>query len=503
MKITVTTTDDKIFCIDVAEDLELEVLKTICANEIGAEVSLIMVLFNGRELTNDKQTLKDFGMRDSDCIVLERRRLTSNRTGLGGNNPSISHLDFSSIAVPGASTSSGSPSTQQNAGSGSGTPGSVNMQQQLQQYLEQLQQPFADIPLTDEFNVNWDDDPALVRQMFLASPETLARLRQYNTKLAEALDSGNTEAFAKVLREQISDRKRRKEQHQRMLNADPFNEATQRLIAEQIREKNIQDNMAAAIEYNPEIFGTVTMLYINCKVNGTPVKAFVDSGAQTTIMSKECAERCNVNRLLDTRWNGIAKGVGTQPILGRVHMVQLQIDNDYLTSSFTVLGQQPMDMLLGLDMLKRHQCLIDLQRNLLIIGTTGTSTPFLPESELPPCARLTRNPEENERQAIAQAIEQSKRESGEASTSGSSSSTTTTTGTGTGSTGNVGFNVNNMNAIQPLDRFTEQDVSDLMELGYPRSDVLTVLRLCNGNKAIASSMLFSSRNAAAGSGGLS
>lgn len=72
-------------------------------------------------------------------------------------------------------------------------------------------------------------------------------------------------------------------------------------------------------------------------------------------MSKGCAERCHVNRLIDTRWNGIAKGVGTQPILGRIHMVQLQIENDHLTSSFTVLGQQPMDMLLGLDMLKRHQ----------------------------------------------------------------------------------------------------------------------------------------------------
>lgn len=99
-------------------------------------------------------------------------------------------------------------------------------------------------------------------------------------------------------------------------------------------------------------------------------------------------------RLVDTRWAGIAKGVGVQKIIGRIHMVQIQIENVYLTTSFSVLEEQPMDMLLGLDMLKRHQCCIDLHANVLRIGTTGTETPFLPESELPDCARLSSLSEE-------------------------------------------------------------------------------------------------------------
>lgn len=47
----------------------------------------------------------------------------------------------------------------------------------------------------------------------------------------------------------------------------------------------INKNFETAKEQFPEFFGNITMLYVDVKVNGNPIQAFVDSGAQSTIIS--------------------------------------------------------------------------------------------------------------------------------------------------------------------------------------------------------------------------
>lgn len=391
------------FALEVSPELELRDFVALCELESGIPAGEILISYAEQPLRDLTRALGNYGLKDGDVVVLrqeERRPPPPAAAPPQPSFPGLPRIDFSSIAVPGTSTNQSTTRQQPSAAPSA------------------AQTPQATSPASSPQGL---DNPTLLRDMLLANPHELSLLKERNPPLAEALLSGDLERFTKVLVEQQQDRARREQERIRLFTADPFDLEAQAKIEEDIRQHNIEENMTIAMEEAPESFGQVVMLYINCKVNGHPVKAFVDSGAQMTIMSQACAERCNIMRLVDRRWAGIAKGVGTQKIIGRVHLAQVQIEGDFLPCSFSILEDQPMDMLLGLDMLKRHQCSIDLKKSVLLIGTTGTETRFLPEAELPDCARLAygaegreeARPEEIADQELAEALHRSIQDSGQ------------------------------------------------------------------------------------------
>ncbi|XP_041944332.1 protein DDI1 homolog 2 isoform X3 [Alosa sapidissima] len=405
------------FALEVSPDLELRDFMALCELESGIPAGEIQISYAEQPLRDPTRSLGTYGLKDGDVLVL---RQAERRPPAQPSFPGLPRIDFSSIAVPGTSRGQSARKPPQSAQPRTNTP-----QQRPGPAAAPAAAAAAAAPAAtggaSPASPQGLDDPSLLREMLLANPHELSLLKERNPPLAEALLSGDLERFTKVLQEQQQDRARREQERIRLLTADPFDLEAQAKIEEDIRQHNIEENMTIAMEEAPESFGQVVMLYINCKVNGHPVKAFVDSGAQMTIMSQACAERCNIMRLVDRRWAGIAKGVGTQKIIGRVHLAQVQIEGDFLPCSFSILEDQPMDMLLGLDMLKRHQCSIDLKKSVLLIGTTGSETRFLPEGELPECAKLAYGPEGREEpraeeiadRELAEAIERSVQESGQ------------------------------------------------------------------------------------------
>lgn len=142
----------------------------------------------------------------------------------------------------------------------------------------------------------------------------------------------------------------------------------------------VEDNLQRAYNENPEFFADVTMLYIKVSINGYDVPAFIDTGAQRTLMTPELCEKCDLNHLVDLRFKAQAKGVGEKESSGRIHSVPMLIGGEVCNTSLTILDIADVGLLIGLDWMKSFKVKIDLNNNGIFIGDTFVE--FLSEWEV-------------------------------------------------------------------------------------------------------------------------
>jgi len=236
--------------------------------------------------------------------------------------------------------------------------------------------------------------PNLMKELNYHDPTLAKKLQAHNgdiTKMAETWRQYQLKNATSGFLRAHSAQTKELEMEQR-LRINPMDAEANAYFGEQIRLSNVQRQYEQMMEEYPESMGRVLMLYIDCTVNDKPMQFFVDSGAESTIMSSACADRLGLLHLVDKRFEGVAVGVGTGKILGRIHIAELNIGGHIFPCTFTVmdsesgLGDKNMDVLFGLNMLKRHRCQIDLAKNVLrfAIGNTGETmeAPFLHEKDL-------------------------------------------------------------------------------------------------------------------------
>ncbi|KAF9429770.1 DNA damage-inducible protein 1 [Podila epigama] len=443
MRVSILTESGDLHHLEFDSQMEIENIKALLEADCNIPADEQLIFHNEKELQDPKSTLEAYNVAQDDILTL-RRKVKKQRTVI------------TSIPEGGAGGSSARPGQIQ-------TSGDPHNAEQIRQHVL--------------------SDPALLRQLRATQPE-----------LADAAQN-DPNRFHEMIRE--IDVQRRNAELARMqqvnqLNADPFDMEAQQRIEEEIRLANVNSNLEAAMEHNPEAFGRVTMLYIDVEVNGHPLKAFVDSGAQATIMSPECAEACGIMRLVDKRFAGVARGVGVAKILGRVHSAQIRVGKDlFLACSFTIMEGKGVDLLFGLDMLKRHQASIDLKKNALIIN--GTEVRFLSEHELPASAKESSEltPEE-----LASIGHKPPAPSAAAATASSTSTSSAPVGapstlapTTAPSVAAASAAPHPAPAATPS-QYSPADIKTLTDLGASPTEALNALQAAEGNVELAANILF-------------
>ena len=137
-----------------------------------------------------------------------------------------------------------------------------------------------------------------------------------------------------------------------------------------------------------------------------------------------------------------------------------------------------VEFLLGLDMLKRHQAIIDLKENVLSIGDEKVE--FLPEHQIPSSDRFENEPSPSQ---------PSPGPMGPVKPTGSVSGSVSTGSTGPSST--IAPQVPPTKSTNPpTSKYPESAIQALVGLGVTREEAIGALDLCGGNADLAASMLF-------------
>lgn len=246
-----------------------------------------------------------------------------------------------------------------------------------------------------------------LHERFLTSPEDLDALFRNKPELAEAIVAGNEKKVESIVRAQVDEAEKKQKDEEmeyiRLMNSDPNDPTVQEKIAKIIQKKNIDENLRQAEEYMPETLFPVHMLFINLEINKKKVVALVDTGAQSTVMSQHLCQKCDLFNLCDTRYSGIAKGVGTSRIIGTIHAAQMKIDNKILMAKITVIERKSIGFIFGLDNMRAHRCTIDLNKNGLVFPDIGVTAKFLSDGEIKKIREEEGDDEEDEKDEIERA----------------------------------------------------------------------------------------------------
>ena len=373
--------------IDINENSTIIELKQQLQFLFNIQFNKIQISLNGQTINDDSLTINNLGINDSVLVIKEIKSPFNTITNSTNNQNNLGDI-FSNYM---SNRRNNIPQQPQNLGdlfssimTGIRTGNILNNFNQ-QNYAKELYIQNAVKETKEKYLTNKRDLEALFKK---------------NPQLAEAIKNGNDKVVEDYIRNRMKEiekeEMKRKMEYMNLLASDPNDPNVQKKIEEIIKQKNINENLKYAEEYLPETLFAVHMLFIHLEINKKRIIALVDTGAQSTIMSKELVEKCNLMNLVDTRYSGIAQGVGTSKIIGTIHAAQLKIQDKFLMCKITVIENPTIGFIFGLDNMRTYRCNIDLGKNALIFPDANIKAQFLSDGELAKIREEEENQKENE-----------------------------------------------------------------------------------------------------------
>lgn len=325
---------------EISDEDTIETLKYIAEAEFSIPFNDQEIIHNAKSLKEeDSKTLKSCNIIENDLIILRKKQ------SLGNFNffPNLNNNTTNTINTANSQQHQQQPQANNLASVFDNTMkmlrsnrGNSNLPKINNNNLNTSNNinssgsnPFGSMFSNDSQDLRVKSEISNIKDLYLNNPDQLNYLFSIDNVLAEALVSGDEKKLVELVKGRIKDydAKKQKEYQDYMLlaNSDPNDLEAQKKIEEIIRMKNIDENMKMAHEYLPESFGHIHMLYIDIEIDKHKIVGLVDTGAQTTIISEDLARKCGLFNLCDTRYSGVAKGVGVSKIIGVIHAANIKV----------------------------------------------------------------------------------------------------------------------------------------------------------------------------------
>jgi predicted aspartyl protease len=134
------------------------------------------------------------------------------------------------------------------------------------------------------------------------------------------------------------------------------------------KERVIQDNYLKAYNELPSSFIPANMIYLIAKIMGNEIKFLVDTGAQVSLLPLNVVKMCDLEHLMDEKYSGELKGVGSDRVMGRIHYLEVELECGLIPCSFTICEKEDIIPILGIDMMQQMGLVLNFKERKIEIN---------------------------------------------------------------------------------------------------------------------------------------